>query len=67
MPVRPPIETTEEARCSPSLEAVLRERAAQLLRTRRERAEAAELQVKRFAEALAVAVRHAEDLARQLA
>ena len=67
MAVRPPIETTEEARCSPSLEAVLRERAAQLLRTRRERAEAAELQVKRFAEALAVAVRHAEDLARQLA
>ena len=63
----PPTEPAEE-KCRPlSLEAVLPERAAQLLRARRERAEAAELEAERTVETLAVAMQNVEDLARRLA
>src|SRR6516225_4112532 len=63
----PPIEPAEEE-CRPlSLEAVLPERAAQLLRARRERAEAAELEAERTVETLAVAMQNVEDLAGRLA
>jgi hypothetical protein len=65
--VGPPIEPPEEERCSASLEAVLTERAAQLLRARREAAKAAELEAERAVEAFAVATRRAEDQARRLA
>ena len=64
--VGPPIEPAEEERCSASLEAVLPERAAQLLRGRRERAKAAELEAERVVKALAFAMRNAEDLASRL-
>ena len=62
-----PIEPVEEEHCSQPLEALLTERAAQLLRARRERAEAAELEAERTVETLAVAMQNVEDLARRLA
>jgi len=63
----PPIEPAEEE-CRPlSLEAVLPERAAQLLRARRAPAEAAELEAERAVETLAVAMQNVEDLAGRLA
>jgi exonuclease VII large subunit len=67
MPVGPSMEAAEEERWSPSLEAVLPERSAALLRARRERAEAAAAEVERVVQALAVVTRNAEDLARRLA
>jgi hypothetical protein len=65
--VGPSIEPAEEERCSASLEAVLTERAAQLLRARRERAETAAQEAERIVETLAFAMRNAEDLACRLA
>ena len=62
-----PIEPVEEEHCSQPLEALLTERAAQLLRARRAPAEAAELEAERAVETLAVAMQNVEDLARRLA